>query len=158
MSSSLPVDVIVLEILSDVLKEPVEDLRSEPVLAAHAWNSMASLEVLAQLEDELDITLDLRSFHAVRTVDALIDLTRTALAGAAATIPAPRSRGSVAVILGIDHVGLVTGDPGRVAEFMTVLGLRKYDEGVAGDYGVACEFWRSPGQRADHRDRFSGPG
>jgi acyl carrier protein len=74
MSSQVSVGATVLEILSEVLEEPVDDLRKEPVLAAHDWNSLVSLEVLAQLESQLDVVLDLRSFHAVRTVDDLIGL------------------------------------------------------------------------------------
>ncbi|HEX6523996.1 MAG TPA: VOC family protein [Streptosporangiaceae bacterium] len=49
-----------------------------------------------------------------------------------------------AVILGVDHVGVATDDPAGVAKFMTALGLRKSDAGMADDYGVACEFWRAP--------------
>lgn len=49
------------------------------------------------------------------------------------------------MILGIDHVGVVTDDPGAVGEFMAELGLGKSGEGVAAGYGVACEFWGSPG-------------
>lgn len=45
------------------------------------------------------------------------------------------------MILGVDHVGVMTDDPAGVGEFMTALGLRKSDAGVADDYGVACEFW-----------------
>jgi methylmalonyl-CoA/ethylmalonyl-CoA epimerase len=45
------------------------------------------------------------------------------------------------MILGVDHVGLMTDDPEGVGQFMTALGLRKSDAGVADDYGVACEFW-----------------
>jgi methylmalonyl-CoA/ethylmalonyl-CoA epimerase len=45
------------------------------------------------------------------------------------------------MILGVDHVGVMTDDPDGVGEFMTALGLRKSDAGVADDYGVACEFW-----------------
>jgi methylmalonyl-CoA/ethylmalonyl-CoA epimerase len=49
------------------------------------------------------------------------------------------------VILRIDHIGLATEDPEGVAAFMTTLGMRKYDEGHADDYGVACEFWQFGG-------------
>lgn len=84
MGDGLSVGVIVLAAVSDVLNEPVDGLRSEPVLAAHRWTSMASLEVLAQLEDQLGIELDLRAFHAVRTVDGLVELARTAVTAAAA--------------------------------------------------------------------------
>lgn len=45
------------------------------------------------------------------------------------------------MILGVDHVGVMTGDPDGVGEFLAALGLRKSDGGVAGDYGVACDFW-----------------
>jgi methylmalonyl-CoA/ethylmalonyl-CoA epimerase len=45
------------------------------------------------------------------------------------------------MILGVDHVGVMTGDPAGVGEFLTTLGLRKSDSGVADDYGVACDFW-----------------
>lgn len=48
------------------------------------------------------------------------------------------------MILGVDHVGVVTDDPDGVGKFMTSLGLRKLDSGVARDYGVACEFWGAP--------------
>lgn len=45
------------------------------------------------------------------------------------------------MILGVDHVGVMTGDPDGVGGFLTALGMRKSDEGVADDYGVACQFW-----------------
>jgi methylmalonyl-CoA/ethylmalonyl-CoA epimerase len=48
------------------------------------------------------------------------------------------------VIIGIDHIGLATEDPGGVATFLTALGLGKDDEGIAESYGVACEFWSHP--------------
>ncbi|WP_433430460.1 VOC family protein [Nonomuraea sp. CA-141351] len=46
------------------------------------------------------------------------------------------------MILGIDHVGLATDDPAGTAPFLAALGLGPGDRGIAGDYGVACEFWR----------------
>lgn len=46
------------------------------------------------------------------------------------------------MILGIDHVGLLTADPEGVGALLTVLGLSKVDSGVAGDYGVSCDFWQ----------------
>ncbi|WDV31923.1 VOC family protein [Streptomyces sp. AD16] len=49
------------------------------------------------------------------------------------------------MILRLDHVGLATDDPGGVGGFLSTLGLRKYDEGHADDYGVACEFWQFAG-------------
>jgi methylmalonyl-CoA/ethylmalonyl-CoA epimerase len=52
------------------------------------------------------------------------------------------------VILGIDHIGLAGDDPAGVGAFLTVLGMRRADAGVADAYGVACEFWEYPGQPA----------
>lgn len=49
------------------------------------------------------------------------------------------------MILRIDHIGLATGDAPGVADFMTALGMRKYEEGIVDDYGVACEFWQFSG-------------
>lgn len=48
------------------------------------------------------------------------------------------------MIIGIDHIGLATENPGGVAAFLTALGLGKDDEGIADAYGVACEFWSHP--------------
>ena len=48
------------------------------------------------------------------------------------------------MILGIDHIGLATEDPAGVATFLTALGLGKDDDGIAEEYGVACEFWSHP--------------
>jgi methylmalonyl-CoA/ethylmalonyl-CoA epimerase len=49
------------------------------------------------------------------------------------------------MILGIDHIGLATDDPGGAAVFLHALGLRRGDHGEAGAYGVACEFWGKRG-------------
>jgi acyl carrier protein len=68
------IEAIVLDTLGEVLDESVRDLRAQPVLAAHDWDSIASLEALAQLESRLGVTLDLRAYHGARTVDDLIDL------------------------------------------------------------------------------------
>jgi acyl carrier protein len=68
----------VLTVLSDVLKESPGDLRAQPVLAAHEWDSVASLEALSQLESRFAVTLDLRAYHAARTLEDLIDLVATA--------------------------------------------------------------------------------
>lgn len=76
---------VVLDILSDVLRKSVDEVQAEPALAAHAWTSLASLEVLAQLENELGVVLDLRAFNAVRTVSALIELVLAAVAAAELT-------------------------------------------------------------------------
>jgi methylmalonyl-CoA/ethylmalonyl-CoA epimerase len=48
------------------------------------------------------------------------------------------------VILGIDHVGLATNDAAGAGVFLTALGMRRTESGVAGDYGVACDFWECP--------------
>lgn len=78
-SNLVPLEQTVLEVLSDALDEPVAALVAEPILAVHDWDSVASLEVLAQLESQLGITLDLRSFHAAREVNDLVELARSAL-------------------------------------------------------------------------------
>ena len=74
MNDVEPVQDTVCRILSDVLHESVEDLLEQPVLAAYEWDSLSSLEALSQLESRLSITLDLRSFQAVRTIEDLVDL------------------------------------------------------------------------------------
>lgn len=74
MSDSASVEQTVLGILSGVLDETVEDLRARPVLASHEWDSISSLDALSQLESTLDVTLDLRAFHAARTVDDIVAL------------------------------------------------------------------------------------
>jgi acyl carrier protein len=74
MNEVEPVQDTVCKILSDVLHESVADLLAQPVLAAYEWDSLSSLEALSQLESRLAITLDLRSFQAVRTIEDLVDL------------------------------------------------------------------------------------
>jgi acyl carrier protein len=61
-------------VISDVLNEPAEEFSDETILAWHGWDSLAALEVLAQLENQLSITLDLRLFNAARTVGDVIEL------------------------------------------------------------------------------------
>lgn len=51
------------------------------------------------------------------------------------------------MILGIDHIGLATDDPDAVGSFLTVLGMRLIDDGVAAAYGVTYHFWQHPGDR-----------
>jgi acyl carrier protein len=85
MNNGSQIHAIVLDVLSEVLRESVDGFRGEPVLAAHGWTSLASLEVLAQLEDQLGIELDLRAFTAVRTADDLIELVQAGIGTAAAT-------------------------------------------------------------------------
>lgn len=77
----------VLEILSEVLGEAADRLRAEHVLADYQWDSIGSLEALAQLESRLEVTLDLREFHAVRTIGELTSLVARA-AGAGRETPA----------------------------------------------------------------------
>lgn len=61
-------------VISEVLNEPAEEFGDDTILAWHGWDSLAALEVLAQLENQLSITLDLRLFNAARTVGDVIDL------------------------------------------------------------------------------------
>jgi acyl carrier protein len=84
MTEPTSIEATVLEVVSDVLGESADDLRALPVLAAHNWDSVASLEVLAALESRLGISLDLRSYHAAREIDDLVDLITTAVAEQAA--------------------------------------------------------------------------
>lgn len=79
MTTSPTLDTTVIEILADVLNEPGAALAAQPILAAHEWDSLASLEALAQLESRFGVTLDLRSFHGARTVDDMVDLVRSAV-------------------------------------------------------------------------------
>jgi acyl carrier protein len=80
LTAPTSVEVTVTSVLGDVLDESVDDLRAQPVLAAHMWDSYTSLEVLSRLERRLSVNLDLRRYHDVRTVDDLIDLVATAVA------------------------------------------------------------------------------
>ena len=52
----------------------MDGLRQQPILAAYEWDSLSSLEALSQLESRLQISLDLRSYQAVRTVADLVAL------------------------------------------------------------------------------------
>jgi acyl carrier protein len=83
MTEAVSVESIVVNILSDVLHESVDDLNNHPVLAAYDWDSLSSLEALSQLESQLGVTLDLRSYQAARKVSDLVELVRHA--GASAT-------------------------------------------------------------------------
>jgi acyl carrier protein len=80
MTEAASIEHTVVNILSDVLHESVEDLNNHPVLAAYDWDSLSSLEALAQLESQLGITLDLRSYQAARRISDLVDLVRDASA------------------------------------------------------------------------------
>jgi acyl carrier protein len=80
LNDTAELEAVVLTTLSGVLNEPVGDLRAQPVLAAHEWDSLASLEVLSQLESQLGVTLDLRAYHATRTVEDLTCLVAASVA------------------------------------------------------------------------------
>jgi acyl carrier protein len=85
MSTDQTIETTVLGILSTVLDEPISDLQVQTVLATYDWDSLASLEALAQLENQLDVTLDLRRYHEVRNVADLVGLVASALAAKATT-------------------------------------------------------------------------
>jgi acyl carrier protein len=74
VTEAATVSDVVLDVLSDVLHEPVDGLLEQPILAAYEWDSLSSLEALSQLESRLQISLDLRSYQAVRTVADLVEL------------------------------------------------------------------------------------
>ena len=80
MNDTASIGAIVVTVLSEVLKESPGDLRALPVLAAHEWDSVASLEVLSRLESRFAVTLDLRAYHAARTFQDLTELVATAVA------------------------------------------------------------------------------
>lgn len=87
MDSPESIETTVIAVLSDVLNEPAEQLRAEPVLAAHEWDSITSLETLVQLENRLGVSLDLRTYHTARSVGDLVGL----IGRTVATTPATRS-------------------------------------------------------------------
>jgi acyl carrier protein len=64
----------VVQIVAGIIGEPPGSLLTQPVLAAHEWDSLSSLEALAQIEQEFAISLDLRRFHAALTIDDLVNL------------------------------------------------------------------------------------
>jgi acyl carrier protein len=78
MTEAVSVETTVVNILSDVLHESVDALHDHPVLAAYDWDSLSSLEALAQLESQLGVTLDLRAYQAARKISDLVDLVRHA--------------------------------------------------------------------------------
>lgn len=80
MSDTSSVETTVLDVVGEVLRKPVDVLLASPVLAGHDWDSVASLEVLSQLESRLGITLDLRTYHAARTLPDLIGIATAAVA------------------------------------------------------------------------------
>ncbi|MFD5339457.1 acyl carrier protein [Streptomyces hawaiiensis] len=70
---------IVVAVIGEVLACNPQDLRDQPVLAAHDWDSITSLEALAQLESGFKVRLELRDFHAARTTDEMTALIAKAL-------------------------------------------------------------------------------
>jgi acyl carrier protein len=64
----------ILDIVSDVVGEPVASLQAQPILGTHGWDSLAALEALAQLESRFGVALDLREFNAARRIDDLVML------------------------------------------------------------------------------------
>ncbi|HST48008.1 acyl carrier protein [Jatrophihabitans sp.] len=78
MTDAASIEHTVVTILSDVLHESVEDLNNHPVLAAYDWDSLSSLEALAQLESQFGVTLDLRSYQAARRISDLVELVQHA--------------------------------------------------------------------------------
>ncbi|HEX5120215.1 MAG TPA: VOC family protein [Pseudonocardiaceae bacterium] len=62
------------------------------------------------------------------------------------------------MLLGIDHIGLITGAPADLAPFLAALGMARTDDGTADDYGVACEFWQGQGEPAVELVSPSRPG
>jgi acyl carrier protein len=69
----------VVAVIGDVLGCSPQDLRDQPLLAAHDWDSITSLEALAQLESGFKVKLELRDFHAARTADEMTALIAKAL-------------------------------------------------------------------------------
>jgi acyl carrier protein len=80
MSAWVSIEATIVDILSDVLDEPAATLRSQPVVAAYNWDSVASLGALVQIERRLQVTLDLHRYHQARTIDDLVGLVVNAVA------------------------------------------------------------------------------
>jgi acyl carrier protein len=74
MTDSASAQARVLRLLSDILEVPTDALRAQPRLAAHQWDSLNSLEALAQLESHFGTRLDLRAFTMSQTVGDLVAL------------------------------------------------------------------------------------
>jgi acyl carrier protein len=87
MTAWASIESAIVDILSDVLDESAAKLRSEPIIAAHAWDSLTSLRAFAEIERRLKVTLDLHRYHEARTIDDLVGLVMNAVATRAA---APR--------------------------------------------------------------------
>ncbi|MFC0548177.1 acyl carrier protein [Kutzneria chonburiensis] len=74
MTTSTSVEQTVLDVLSQILDTTADELRAQPALASHDWDSFSSLEALAQLESALGVRFDLRTFNAAVTVHDVIAL------------------------------------------------------------------------------------
>jgi acyl carrier protein len=74
MTTSTSVEQTVLDVLSQILDTTADELRAQPALASHDWDSFSSLEALAQLESALGVRFDLRAFNAAVTVHDVIAL------------------------------------------------------------------------------------
>jgi acyl carrier protein len=81
MTTQNPLKDAVRETIGDVLSLPLADLGDDTVLAAYGWDSLVSLEALAQFEAQFRISLDLRSFHGAHTVGQMVQLVEKAVAG-----------------------------------------------------------------------------
>jgi len=84
MSEHVSVEQTVVGIVVGVLDESEDQVRAQPILASYGWDSLTTLEALAQLESALHITLDLRTYHAARTLRDLVDVVNDAVTAQAA--------------------------------------------------------------------------
>jgi len=87
MRTTPAIETAVLRIAAEVLNEPAAAFHAQPVLAAHNWDSLVSLEAFAQLEGDFGVRLDLRAFHACRTVGDLAALVADAVTAAGGALP-----------------------------------------------------------------------
>jgi acyl carrier protein len=85
MNTNESVETTILNVLVEVLNTSTDELRANTVLAAYEWDSLASLEALAQVESRLGVTLDLRLYHGELRVGDLVSLVEDALAAKAVT-------------------------------------------------------------------------
>jgi acyl carrier protein len=74
MTDRLSIEVGLLNLLSEVMGTTPDELSESPVLAAHPWDSLTTLEALVQVETLWNVSLDLRAYLGARTVDDLVEL------------------------------------------------------------------------------------
>jgi len=79
----------VVDVLTSVLAETEERVRAQPVLARHGWDSLRLLEALAQLENQLQITLNPRAYNSARTLDDIVRVVRETVEAKGTQAPAP---------------------------------------------------------------------